>query len=414
MNNFTKISKLGEGVFGQVWKMHDARLQTFAVKTVEFPLKAEIEYFDSLPYLSIVEAVMLNSIDSEYVLRAEKTFIEGSTFHHVTEVMDGNLHGIINSKTEYEPMVIIKDIVRGLMALHSRGIIHTDLKPENIFHKNKRFLIGDIDGRIATHEEKPKGFTSLWWRAPELLPLGDRVRSGIAEETEGFVTPAIDVWSLGCIIVEIITGKPLFSRLGDKPIRDTAQMARRIRQYSIGFDRHGEEIDKFTVEMLKGILTLNPHKRWTIFQVADYLDMKEEVIPRVIPTSFRAEFLPRKNALFDWVYRIGKEFGFPDEVFLLFADIHDLYADHTRPQEMTKTKYQHIGAACFLLASKMMYCYFDLSKLLSISNDALSIDEIVAIERKIAVSLEFKLYRSGSFLSRFGESGLIESLTGKK
>ncbi|XP_053993743.1 cyclin-dependent kinase 3-like isoform X2 [Hylaeus volcanicus] len=98
---------------------------------------------------------------------------------------------------------ITRQIVSALSFCHSRRIMHRDLKPQNILLNMNGCVakLGDLglarsftDGaQLMTNE-----VVTLWYRAPELL-LGDH-----------HYTCSLDIWSLGCIIAEMFTGKPLF------------------------------------------------------------------------------------------------------------------------------------------------------------------------------------------------------------
>lgn len=102
---------------------------------------------------------------------------------------------------------IIKLIARGLLAglkqLHGQGYIHRDLKPSNIMIKQclKQIAICDFGSAVkcTTGEDYViEGFTR-WYKPPEML-FGSRKYKY-----------EVDVWSLGCILVEIATGEQLFA-----------------------------------------------------------------------------------------------------------------------------------------------------------------------------------------------------------
>uniref|UniRef100_A0A915A5Y6 Protein kinase domain-containing protein n=1 Tax=Parascaris univalens TaxID=6257 RepID=A0A915A5Y6_PARUN len=99
-------------------------------------------------------------------------------------------------------------ICEALCYCHQRGILHRDLKPQNLLVNSEGVVkLADfglaravrIPLRVYTHE-----IVTLWYRAPELL-LGCQQYS-----------MAIDIWSLGCIFAEMATKKPLFQ--GDSEI----------------------------------------------------------------------------------------------------------------------------------------------------------------------------------------------------
>ena len=86
--------------------------------------------------------------------------------------------------------------------MHSIGITHRDLKPENVLLKDDEVRICDV-GSSKILDQKPSRMNtpyvvSRYYRAPELL---------LASHHYGF---EIDIWSVGCMIFEFITKKPMF------------------------------------------------------------------------------------------------------------------------------------------------------------------------------------------------------------
>lgn len=96
----------------------------------------------------------------------------------------------------------MQQFLRGLEHCHSRGILHRDLKGSNILLDNDGILkIGDF-GLAAQFEPGQKEpltsrVVTLWYRAPELL---------FGATSYGV---AIDMWSAGCILAELFTGRPI-------------------------------------------------------------------------------------------------------------------------------------------------------------------------------------------------------------
>lgn len=89
-------------------------------------------------------------------------------------------------------------MLNGLSYLHSKGIIHRDIKGANIL-TTKEGVIKLADFGVATKLSEDKKNNSLagtpYWMAPEII-----------EQTQ--VTSACDIWSLGCTVIELLTGKP--------------------------------------------------------------------------------------------------------------------------------------------------------------------------------------------------------------
>jgi len=113
-------------------------------------------------------------------------------------------------------------ILHGLAYLHKAGIVHRDIKPSNILvNVDCTLRIADMGlarGRSAVDEELTDYVVTRWYRAPELLLMP----TGYFE--------AVDLWSVGCMHVELLARKPLFP--GDNHI----DMLRRIANV-LGFCR---------------------------------------------------------------------------------------------------------------------------------------------------------------------------------
>lgn len=86
--------------------------------------------------------------------------------------------------------------------MHDRGIIHRDIKPENmLLSKNNVLKMCDFGSAkiLNSHAQLTEYMSTRWYRAPELLITHDKY------------TQSIDVWAIGCIFVEMLTGRALFT-----------------------------------------------------------------------------------------------------------------------------------------------------------------------------------------------------------
>ncbi|KAI3468696.1 hypothetical protein Pfo_025359 [Paulownia fortunei] len=122
----------------------------------------------------------------------------------VYELMDTDLHQIIRSDqalTDDHCQYFLYQLLRGLKYVHSANVLHRDLKPSNLFlNANCDLKIGDFGLARTTSETDfmTEYVVTRWYRAPELLLNCSEY------------TAAIDVWSVGCILAEIMTREPLF------------------------------------------------------------------------------------------------------------------------------------------------------------------------------------------------------------
>mmetsp|Transcript_121092 Transcript_121092/g.337954 ORF Transcript_121092/g.337954 Transcript_121092/m.337954 type:complete len:380 (+) Transcript_121092:219-1358(+) len=126
----------------------------------------------------------------------------------VTDLMETDLHKVIYSKqvlNDEHHQYFSYQILRGLLYLHSANVVHRDLKPSNILvNKNCDLKICDfgLARGFGNGEDDPTltdYVVTRWYRAPEVVLLASEY------------TKSIDVWSVGCILCELIGRKPIFT-----------------------------------------------------------------------------------------------------------------------------------------------------------------------------------------------------------
>jgi len=127
----------------------------------------------------------------------------------VFELMETDLHQVIKANDDLTPehhQFFLYQMLRGLKYIHSAKVFHRDLKPKNILaNSDCKLKVCDFGlARPAFNDMPTTVFwtdyvATRWYRAPELCG------SFYAK-----YTPAIDIWSIGCIFAEILKGKPLF------------------------------------------------------------------------------------------------------------------------------------------------------------------------------------------------------------
>jgi mitogen-activated protein kinase 15 len=97
---------------------------------------------------------------------------------------------------------ILKQILSAVNFMHQRGVVHRDIKSANILmFKDGHVKLADFGlSRVTRHPMLPmtKEVQSMWYRAPEILLGSNKYTKGV------------DMWSLGCILAELLLGKPVF------------------------------------------------------------------------------------------------------------------------------------------------------------------------------------------------------------
>ena len=197
------VDQLGRGTFGQVLKCSNQsdRSQSVAVKIV----KNKPAYFQQ----GLVEVRILQLLNKSFDLRVVKMldyFVFRKHLCIVFELLSVNLYDVIkHNNFRGLPFTMVKSIVdqlnRQLVCLKLSNIIHCDLKPENVLlatKKNTKIKLIDFGSAAFEGHQVYTYIQSRFYRSLDVIV--------------GFLpfTPAIDMWSLGCIIAELFLGLPLF------------------------------------------------------------------------------------------------------------------------------------------------------------------------------------------------------------
>lgn len=202
----------------------------------------------------------------------------------VFELMETDLHQVIKANDDLTPehhQFFLYQILRGLKYIHSARVFHRDLKPKNILaNSDCKLKICDFGLARPAFNDMPQTVfwtdyvATRWYRAPELCG------SFFAK-----YSPAIDIWSIGCIFAEILLGKPLFpgrnvvhqlelitDLLGTPSPEVIAKVrnekARRFllnmrKKPGISFEQHFPRADPGALRLLRRLLSFDPAERPT-------------------------------------------------------------------------------------------------------------------------------------------------------
>lgn len=277
MEQYEKVEKIGEGTYGVVYKARDRRSnETIALKKIR--LEAEDE---GVPSTAIREIALLKEMQHGNIVRLQDVVHSEKRLYLVFEYLDLDLKKHLDmcphiSKDRALVKSYLYQILRGIAYCHSHRVLHRDLKPQNLLidRKTNSLKLADfglarafgIPVRTFTHE-----VVTLWYRAPEIL-LG----------SSHYSTP-VDVWSVGCIFVEMVNQRPLFP--GDSEIDELFKIFRilgtpneevwpgvsSLPDFKSSFPKWlpmdlkeiAPTIDPLGIDILSKMLILDPSKRIT-------------------------------------------------------------------------------------------------------------------------------------------------------
>ncbi|CAL9187438.1 unnamed protein product [Musa hybrid cultivar] len=203
-SSFEKLDKIGQGTYSNVYRARDLVTgKIVALKKVRF-VNMDPE---SVRFMAR-EINVLHRLDHPNVIKLEGVVTSrvSGNLYLVFEYMEHDLAGLAarpgTKFTEPQVKCYMQQLLEGLAHCHSRGVLHRDIKGSNLLIDNNGILkIADFGLATVFNPDQKQPLTSrvvtLWYRPPELL-LG---------ATEYDV--AVDLWSSGCILAELLAGKPI-------------------------------------------------------------------------------------------------------------------------------------------------------------------------------------------------------------
>ncbi|KAI9677965.1 MAG: negative regulator of the PHO system [Bathelium mastoideum] len=275
-SSFQQLEKLGEGTYATVFKGRNRQTGEF-VALKEIHLDSE----EGTPSTAIREISLMKELKHENIVSLHDVIHTENKLMLVFEFMDRDLKKYMDSRGERGQLdtLTIKSfmhqLLRGIAFCHENRVLHRDLKPQNLLINNKGQLkLGDF-GLARAFGIPVNTFSNevvtLWYRAPDVL-LGSRTYN-----------TSIDIWSAGCIMAEMYTGRPLFPgttnedqlqkifRLMGTPSERSWPGIASFPEYRPNFHVYATQdlrlilpqIDQVGLQLLQSMLQLRPEMRIT-------------------------------------------------------------------------------------------------------------------------------------------------------
>ncbi|XP_064383441.1 serine/threonine-protein kinase dyf-5-like [Halichondria panicea] len=199
MKDYVLLRQLGDGTFGCVHLgKHRVSGDTVAIKM----MKREYKDWDECVNLREVKSLM--KLKHPNIVQLKELLREDNKLYFVFEFMKENLYEVTKNRTTRFPEATVRNIayqlLQGLTYMHKHGFFHRDLKPENLLCTGEVVKIADfgLAREIRSRPPFTEYVSTRWYRAPELCLHSTTYNS------------PVDLWAVGCIIVEVYTLRPLF------------------------------------------------------------------------------------------------------------------------------------------------------------------------------------------------------------
>jgi hypothetical protein len=193
VTGYSGLKKIAQGAFGQVFKAQDGGGHPVALKSVLL----KDDYCNEMLKLFIHE-IMANRYLQGHpnIVEFVSAFSNAQHIWIVMKLYPSNLRALLKSGRPVEPETARRlgaDLLRGLAFVHAKGMVHCDLKPENVLvDADGTAKIADFGLTVPEHLAEAKDHTvTRYYRAPELvclLPWGRPV----------------DLWSAACVLFELL------------------------------------------------------------------------------------------------------------------------------------------------------------------------------------------------------------------
>ncbi|XP_066128218.1 cyclin-dependent kinase-like 1 isoform X1 [Saccopteryx bilineata] len=207
MEKYEKIGKIGEGSYGVVFKCRNR--DTGQIVAIKRFLESEDD--PVIKKIALREIRMLKQLKHPNLVNLIEVFRKKRKLHLVFEYCD---HTVLHELDRYQrgvPEHLVKSItwqtLQAVNFCHQHNCIHRDVKPENILI-TKHSVIKLCDFGFARLLTGPSDYytdyvATRWYRSPELL-VGDTQYG-----------PPVDVWAVGCVFAELLSGVPLWPGKSD-------------------------------------------------------------------------------------------------------------------------------------------------------------------------------------------------------
>jgi serine/threonine protein kinase len=284
-----KLSRvIGSGTYGTVWEAQDENRQVVAVKETRFGAGAEEAAPGHVPKsFGRERAALMELKGHENVVRVLDTLKTERSVALVLEYVDSDLQTLLRGfrqrgvkPARREVACIMRQLLEAVAYMHALGWAHRDIKCANVLVSAGN-VVKLADFGMARRREAaaaPGGgeaarmtavVVTLWYRAPELLAPGGTT----------YDARAVDMWSVGCILAEMMLGEPLYPGQNElHQVRLIKELSRAALHARI-MNKHDSEGARAVADLACRLLEHDPVRRLSAAQALEHDFFKLDEYP---------------------------------------------------------------------------------------------------------------------------------------
>lgn len=295
---YYKIYLLGVGCFGTCVKVYnEATKELFALKMITPSLKN----MNQTKKLIMTEIAIHSKLRHRNIVAFKQWYYERDCFYILLELCNSES---LAGQLKHGPLAV-KDVQRlalqlldGIEYLHKKGVIHRDLKPDNLFLKENELKIGDFGLAVQLSKQSEKRNTycgTLDYFAPELI-----------DEKKGY-SFEIDIWSFGVILFELLTDKTTF---------ESSKEEKTLLLISQGTYKLPRKMSSNAQSLIKSIFKLNPSERQSLKEIrkhpfftsdSSFLNNEQDKTIKQCPLLLKSSVNVMENVVFTTKLKSNQE-----------------------------------------------------------------------------------------------------------